>query len=303
MNKFFKSSCRVLLITALLLFFTGLVQAQEAKYVIVITIDGLRPDAISKSNAPNIKSLIKEGSYSLQAQTVIPSRTLPAHTSLVTGLNPQRHGMILNRWMPSMGYVSTETIFSIAKKHGLKTAMFVGKDKLEYLAKPGSVDHFESTGESPRSIEEISLRFSSYVKAEKPELVFVHFPEPDLTGHKAGWMSKEYIKAFEDVDKAIGEILVSLREAVIYDDTFIVITADHGGHGKNHGSTNLYDMTIPWIAFGKGVMKGHKIREKVYIYDTAPTILFALGIKTPLQWDGQPVKEIFINKKNVRAIP
>lgn len=288
---------------AILLFLAGLVQAQEAKYSVVITLDGLRPDAILKSDVPNIKSFIKEGSYSLEAQTVIPSRTLPAHTSLVTGLNTQRHGMELNRWVQNMGYVDTETIFSIVKKHGLKTAMFVGKDKLEYLAKPGSVDHFESTGESPRSIEEISSRFSSYVKAEKPELIFVHFPEPDLTGHKAGWMSKEYIKSFEDVDRAIGEILSSLQETGIYDDTFIVITADHGGHGKDHGSSNSKDMTIPWIAFGKGVKKGHKIREKVFIYDTAPTVLFALDMETPPLWDGQPIKEIFINKKNVRATP
>ncbi len=300
MNKFFKSIGRILLV-ALLLFFTGFVWSQEAKYALVITIDGLRPDAISKSDAPNIKSLMKGGSYSLEALTVIPSRTLPAHTSLVTGISPQRHGMIVDRWGPSMGYVNAEAIFSIAKKHGLKTAMFVGKNKLEYLAKPGSIDHFESTGKA--SIEKISSHFSSYVKAEKPELVFVHFPEPDLTGHKTGWMSKDYIKAFEDVDKAIGEILSTLREAAIYDDTFIIITSDHGGHGKDHGSSNPLDMTIPWIAFGKGVRKGYKIREKVFIYDTAPTILFALGIETPPLLDGQPIKEIFINKKNVRESP
>ncbi len=302
MNKHFESIGRILLV-ALVLFFAGFAWSQEGKYALVITVDGLRPDAISKSDAPNIKSLMKGGSYSLEALTVIPSRTLPAHTSLVTGLNTQRHGMELNRWAEFMGYVDTETIFSIAKKHGLKTAMFVGKDKLEYLAKPGTVDHFESTGESPRSVQEIVARFSSYVKVEKPELVLIHFPEPDLTGHKAGWMSKEYVKAFEDVDRVIGEILSSLREAGIYDDTFIVITADHGGHGEDHDSSNPYDMTIPWVAFGKGVRKGHKIREKVFIYDTAPTVLFALGIGTPPQWDGQPIKEIFINKKNVRAIP
>lgn len=302
MNKHFESIGRILLF-ALVLFFAGFVWSQEGKYALVITVDGLRPDAISKSDAPNIKSLMKGGSYSLEALTVIPSRTLPAHTSLVTGLNTRRHGMEPNRWAEFMGYVDTETIFSIAKKHGLKTAMFVGKDKLEYLAKPGTVDHFESTGESPRSVQKIVARFSSFVKVEKPELVLIHFPEPDLTGHKAGWMSKEYVKAFEDVDRAIGEILSSLREAGIYDDTFIVITADHGGHGKDHDSSNPYDMTIPWVAFGKGVRKGHKIREKVFIYDTAPTVLFALGIGTPPQWDGQPIKEIFINKKNVRAIP
>ena len=114
MNKFFKSIGSILL-AALLIFFTGHLQAQEANYSVVITIDGLRPDAISKSDAPNIKSLMKGGSYSLEAQTVIPSRTLPAHTSLVTGIRPQRHGMIVDRWRPSMGYVNAETIFSIAK--------------------------------------------------------------------------------------------------------------------------------------------------------------------------------------------
>ncbi len=301
MNKFFKTIGGFLL--AALLLSSAVVKAQEGNYSVVITIDGLRPDAISKSNAPNIKSLMKEGSYSLEAQTVIPSRTLPAHTSLFTGLDARRHGVIFNRWAPSMGYVNVETIFSIAKKHGLKTAMLVGKDKLQYLAKPGSVDHFESTREAPRSIEEISSRFSSYIKIDKPDIIFVHFPEPDLTGHKTGWMSKEYIKAFEDVDRAIGEILSSLREAGIYDDTFIVITSDHGGHEKGHGSSNLYDITIPWIAFGKEVRKGYRIGKRVFIYDTAPTILSALGIEVPLRWDGKPLRDIFINKGNIRVSP
>jgi predicted AlkP superfamily pyrophosphatase or phosphodiesterase len=282
---------------------TGLIRAQEASYSVIITIDGLRPDAITKSYAPNIKSLMKGGSYSLEALTVIPSRTLPAHTSLVTGLNPQRHGVLFNHWMPSMDYLHAETIFSIAKKHGYRSAMFVGKDKLEYIAKPGSVVHFESTSGSPKSVEEIPSRFSSYVKTEKPELMFVHFPEPDLTGHKAGWMSEDYIKAFENVDRAIGQILLSIKEAGIYNDTFVVITSDHGGHGKDHGSSNRYDMTIPWIAFGKNVRKDYKIRKKVFIYDTAPTVLFALGIEAPLIGDGQPVKDVFINQGNIRLNP
>jgi predicted AlkP superfamily pyrophosphatase or phosphodiesterase len=301
-NKLSENIGRLRLL-ALFLLFAGLVHAEEANYSVVITIDGLRPDAISKSDAPNMKLLMKEGSYSLEAQTVIPSKTIPAHTSLLTGLSTKRHGVTFNRRTPSMGYVSVETIFSIAKNHGLKTAMFVGKDKLEYLAKPGSVDHFESTAEAPRNVEEISSRFCSYVKTEKPELIFVHFPEPDLTGHKAGWMSNEYIKALEDVDRAIGAILLTLREAGIYDKTFIVITADHGGHGKDHGSSNPYDMTIPWIAFGKGVRKGNEMTKRVSIYDTAPTVLFALGIAVPLGWDGQPIADIFINKSNVKVSP
>ncbi|MBI2487866.1 MAG: alkaline phosphatase family protein [Deltaproteobacteria bacterium] len=267
------------------------------KYAVVITIDGLRPDAISKSNSPNINSFMKQGSYTFEACTVIPPRTLPAHTSLVTGLDTKKHKQKLNFWNPSMIYVDKETIFSIAKKQGLKTAMFVGKNKLEYLAKPGSIDHFESTGEAADSIEKIGSHFSAYVKSAKPQLTLIHFPEPDLTGHKRGWMSRDYIKAFEKVDRAIGVIIESLREAGIYPETIIIITSDHGGEGKTHEGSDPQVMTIPWIAFGKVVKKDYKIKEEVYIYDTASTVLSALGINIPMELDGKPAKEIFINQK------
>ena len=271
-----------------------------AKYAVVITIDGLRPDAISKSNSPNINSLMKQGSYSLEARTVIPPHTLPAHTSLVTGLNTKKHKRELNFWNPSMDYVDKETIFSIAKKQGLNTAMFVGKDKLEYLAKPGTIDHFESTSREADSIEKIGSHFSSYMKIEKPQLTLIHFPEPDLTGHKKGWMSKEYIRALEKVDNAIGVIIDSLLKAGIYNETFVVITSDHGGKGKKHKDPDPEVITIPWIAFGKGVKKDYKIKEKVYIYDTAATVLSALGINIPLELDGKPAKEIFIKLQKIQ---
>jgi predicted AlkP superfamily pyrophosphatase or phosphodiesterase len=266
----------------------------KAKYVIIITIDGLRPDAITEGNVPHIQSLIKKGSCSLEAKTVIPARTLPAHTSLLTGLTPERHGMKINFWVPFMKHVGIETIFSVAKEKGLKTAMFVGKDKLRYLAKPDSVDHFESTGEAPGSNDTIASRFSSYMKTERPELVLIHFPEPDLTGHQMGWMSEDYIKALEQVDRAIKVILESLDEAGIYEHTLLIITSDHGGQGKNHIGSDSEVITIPWIAVGPGVKKGYRINGNVNIYDTAATVLFALGIKPPPNWEGKPIKEVFI---------
>ncbi len=266
----------------------------KAKYVIIITIDGLRPEAIDKGNVPHIQSLIKIGSFSTEAKTVIPAHTLSAHTSLVTGLTPERHGMRINFWKPFMKYVGIETIFSVAKEKGLKTAMFVGKDKLQYLASPGTVDHFESTGEAPGSNDMIASRFSSYMKTERPELVLIHFPEPDLTGHRMGWMSGDYIKALEQVDRAIKAILRSLDEAGMYENILFIITSDHGGQGKNHIGSDPEVITIPWIAVGPGVKEGYRINGNVNIYDTAATVLFALGIKPPPNWEGEPIKEVFI---------
>lgn len=266
----------------------------KAKYAIIITIDGLRADAISKNNSPNIDRLMKQGAYALEAQTVIPPHTLPAHTSLITGLDTKRHKQLLNFRNMFRVYIEKETMFSIAKKEGLRTAMVVGKNKLEYLAKPGTIDHFESTNRAADSAEKIASHYSSYMRMEKPQLSLIHFPEPDRTGHKKGWMSQEYIKAFEKVDTGIGVIIESLRKAGIYDETFIIITADHGGKERKHEGPDPEVMTIPWITFGKGVKKNYKIKEKVFIYDTAPTVLFALGINIPPELDGKSVDEIFI---------
>ncbi len=295
--KIFDNIGRLLFIVLFL--FAGLSPAEaRVKYSVIITVDGLRPDAISKAHVPHIKSLIEGGSYCPEAQTVTSSKTLPAHTSLITGLIPERHGMKRNFWIPFMDYVNVDTIFSIAKRSGLNGAMFVGKDKLNYFAKPESVSHFESTDEAPTSIEDIASRFSHYLKARKPELVLIHFPEPDMTGHREGWMSEGYIEALEKVDRAVGAVLESLRKSGMYDEAFIVVTADHGGHGIDHGGPNRDDRTIPWIAFGKGVKKGYTVKKRIYIYDTAPTVLFALGIEPPQTWDGKTAGEIFLNSSN-----
>jgi len=268
---------------------------QSAEYALVITIDGLRPDAILKTDAPNLKALIKEGSYTPAAKTVDPPKTLPSHVSLVTGLVPKKHLTFINEWIEDMGYTEFETIFTIAKKEGFSTAMFVGKDKLNFIAVPNSIDKIEVIKYSPTSVGDISEGFTSYMKKNMPGVTLIHFPEPDIPGHKKGWMSKEYFEAIQRVDKELGKIIASLKQTGVYDKTFLVITADHGGKGDAHKGNHIYITTIPWLAVGEGVKQDYSIKEKVYIYDTAPTVLKALGISPPQNIDGRVLEEIFIH--------
>jgi predicted AlkP superfamily pyrophosphatase or phosphodiesterase len=265
----------------------------DAKLVLVITIDGLRPDAISETRTPNLSALIKLGSYTLKAKTIRPSKTIPAHTSLIAGLTPKRHNTFFNSWGESLGYLKADTIFCIVENRGMKTAMFVGKDKLKYLARPGCVDHFVSTEASNSRVQEIEHEFSIYFKKEKPVLTLLHFPEPDLTGHKNGWMTEEYLTAAKNVDTVIGKIIETVNETRTYNQTLIVITSDHGGKDRSHEGAFEENIRIPWIAIGDRVKHNHKIEKQVMIYDTAPTVLSALGIKPPADWDGRPIKEIF----------
>lgn len=290
------------IVLVIVIFFTPLFVTSEkafceghAEFAVIITIDGLRPDAISNETAPIITTLIKEGSYTKSAKTVDPPKTLPSHTSLVTGLKPEKHLTFINEWIEEMGYTEYDTIFTIGKREGFSTSMFVGKDKLNFIAVPNSIDKMEVIDYNPTSVQEISDRFILYMNKNKPNITLIHFPEPDIPGHKEGWMSEEYFSAIERVDKELGKIVNALKQAGIYEKTFLVITSDHGGEGKTHKGNHPYVTTIPWLAVGNQIKKNYTIKQQVYIYDTAPTVLKALGLPQVKDIDGHPIKEIFIH--------
>ncbi len=108
-------------------------------------------------------------------------------------------------------------------------------------------------------------------------------------------MSAEYIESVKRIDGEIGEIVQTLKYLGIYDDTLIVITADHGGKGKNHKGDDPLVTTIPWLTVGKDINVNYKINEQVYIYDTAPTVLKALRIDPIPDIDGKVIEEIFVD--------
>ena len=100
-----------------------------------------------------------------------------------------------------------------------------------------------------------------YILENKPNLCFIHFTDPDDAGHKYGWGSPQQIKAFSEVDAALAEIVKAIEAAGISDESVLIITADHGGHGKTHGGKTPEDMLIPWIAWGKNVKRDFTITE------------------------------------------
>ena len=62
-------------------------------HVVLVSIDGLRPDAIEAFGAGTLQRLMREGSYTLSATTILPSKTLPSHTSMLTGEDVDEHGI------------------------------------------------------------------------------------------------------------------------------------------------------------------------------------------------------------------
>ena len=266
--------------------------AAPAEHVVVLSIDGCRPDLILTSNTPNIHALAAEGMFTWWAQTIVPSITLPSHSSMLTGCQMAKHGMTWNdKFRPEAGYVKTSTCFEIAKAAGFGTAMFVGKEKLKHIAKPGTVDQFQVVegGALP-----ISTAAGDYFKANKPGILFVHYPDGDSVGHARGWGSAPQHAAIENCDKGVGILRQAIAASGVSDKTIFIITADHGGHLLTHGSTAACDMTIPWVCWGPKIIKVGEIQGPVFTCDTCATICYALGLPEDAQWDGKAVKEVFI---------
>lgn len=203
------------------------------------------------------------------------------------------------------------TVFLQAKRAGLSTAMFVGKEKFFHLLQTNALDKFDynrsASGEVVKSdtggtivkkegtvfANQVARDAAAYIAQHQPNLCFIHFSDPDAAGHTYGWGSPEQIKAFANTDQALEVVLKAIREAGIADDSVVIVSADHGGHAKGHGTRSPDDMLIPWIVWGKNVRKGLAITTPVTTCDTAATALWLLGLPLPAALDGKAVESAF----------
>ena len=266
-----------------------------AERVLIISFDGLRPDAIGKAPMTNLIALMQSSAYSLSAQTILPSSTLPAHASMLSGMCPSKHAVYWNDYVPENGYARGVDIFDLAHASGLRTVMIVGKEKLRQVTEPESTDVF--------IFEEADSTISNLAVAEIKKgfgLMFVHFPTGDLQGHEWGWMGGVQMWTFREEDKLLAQILAALDENGLRASTLIIVTADHGGIQHSHGGSLPEETTIPWIISGPGVVPG-PLTSFVQTTDTAVTAAYMLGLPLPADWDGSPVTEAFGQPTPVRV--
>jgi predicted AlkP superfamily pyrophosphatase or phosphodiesterase len=259
--------------------------------VLIISIDGLRPDSLFATPAPNIHALANRGAYTWAAQTIDPPTTLQAHASMLSGMTVAGHGIDWNAHEPGRGTIQVPTVFSIVHNAGGRTVMVISKNKLQHLAAPGTVDtlvNLHDVGDpyvAQRAVKHIGSDF---------DLMFVHMLEVDDFGHTNGWMSPNYLRGVTQADAAVGTILGGLEKAGKTGTTLVIVTADHGGEGIDHQVSTPATRTIPWVMAGPGVRAGYQL-SGIRIMDTAATAVYALGLGVPGNWNGRAVTEAFVN--------
>jgi predicted AlkP superfamily pyrophosphatase or phosphodiesterase len=247
---------------------------------------------------PILSALMQEGAYTLDAQTIHPSATLPAHASMLTGLCPDQHGVDWNDYIPENGFARGTSIFALAKQAGLYTVMIVNKEKLRQITPPESTDIFLYVNDRDVVIAEQAAP----ILKEGFDLAFVHFATTDGMGHVHGWLSPEQLSVVRRADEAVGALLTALDESGLREDTLIIVTADHGGHDDLHGSRLPQDMTIPWAVIGPEVIPQY-LTQPVNVTDTAATAAWALNLPPLPDAAGLPIMEAFGQASPPRADP
>jgi parallel beta-helix repeat protein len=225
-------------------------------HIVLIVIDGVRPDVLLAANTPNFDALASEGSYTWNAWTVWPSVTIAAVPSIYTGATPEVHGV--TDWH---GDIHAETLTEVFNEAGLTSAI-VGNDAIlggyaatyctGYYSTPDPAEHF------------MNIAIDWFINY-RPFFLTLYNPMPDRMAHTYGHESAEYREAIENADYHIGRLIQVLKDLGVYDNTLIVITTDHGMTGKSHSGGYESDMRIFSIWRGPKVKKGYEMANDVYV--------------------------------------
>jgi predicted AlkP superfamily pyrophosphatase or phosphodiesterase len=242
------------------------ITAQRAEHVVMITIDGFRPNFYLDSgwHTPNLHRLMKEGTYARGVTTVFPSMTYPAHTTLVTGVWPAKHGVYYNGMFEPAGStgksywndssIKVPTLWKTATDKGMKVAALLwpvsagapvmynipdiggmGEAVREQYSKPsGFVDDlrknvFNGADKIEYGKDYNVAAIAAYViKKDQPSLMTIHFFSVDHYQHEQGRQGNLVQAAISDADSSVGIIMDALKSAGIWDKTVLIVTGDHG---------------------------------------------------------------------------
>lgn len=251
---------------------------------ILISVDGMRPDALSR--IPLAQELMQKASYTLQATTVMPSVTLPCHMSMFHSVDPGRHGTTTNTYMPQVRPING--LCEVLKMNDKTCAFFYNWEELKDLSRPDSLAFATYCSGHCYGYEAANDRVTaaaiSYLKQDSPDFLFLYLGYLDEAGHAHGWMSESYYEALENSWKNIGLVLDSLKEQT--EEYTVIITSDHGGHDRTHGTDMQEDMTIPMFLYGKDFAAGQQIAD-ANIKDIPPTVAALAGVVPAKEWEGK----------------
>ena len=229
--------------------------------LILISIDGYRADYIDRGHSPALAALAAQGVRAKGMRPVWPSLTYPNHYTLVTGLYPDRHGIInnimrdpvLGDFSPSNRAANTdgrwwaeaEPLWVTAQRHQLRTAsVFWPGTQAEIRGiRPAYWQAFDPSVTADARVDQV-LRWLDLPAEQRPGFISLYFEHVDVAGHNYGPDSPQVEEALVTVDQALGRLVEGLRQRNQFDSTNIVVVSDHGMRASSPDRIVLLDAIV-----------------------------------------------------------
>ena len=272
-------------------------RAQTTPRVLLIGIDGVRPDVLAEVPTPNMDALAASGWYTAAARTTTPSVSGPSWSSMLTGVWPEKHGVTDNNftgrdydaWPSFLTRIETENpaLNTFAALDWLPLAELEGGDPVlpasigtRVVLNGYDLGWAEADGE-------LTGQAVSYLEAADPDAMFVYLGNPDETSHQHGSIGTEYRDAIALADRHVGMLLeaVQARPGYMNEDWLVLISTDHGRRADGgHGGDSPEEMTIFILASGPATANWPP-PGPAFIVDVAATALDHLGIAIDPGWE------------------
>lgn len=217
----------------------------ERPSIILISIDGFRPDYLERVDTPNLDRLVKVGVLAEGLIPVFPTKTFPNHYSLVTGLYTENTGIIANTMYDetmqqrfSLGnraavsdgrWYGGEPIWVTAENNGIRTAtMFWPGSEAEIKGvRPTRYYDYDDDLNNYTRVDSV-LSWMALEDDTRPDFMTLYFSTVDTYGHRYGPDSDSVYAAVAMIDGIIGNLVDRLEQASYWSQTNLILTSDHG---------------------------------------------------------------------------
>jgi predicted AlkP superfamily pyrophosphatase or phosphodiesterase len=217
-----------------------------ASPLIVVSLDGFRPDYLERFEAPALGELAREGLHAKEGMIpVFPTKTFPSHYSIVTGLYPSHHGIVsntfhdpqLDAWFKlsdaathaESRWWGGEPIWVTAGKHGLRSAtmFWIGSEAEIGGMRPTYWVPYDGSLPGADRVDRV-LDWLDLPPAERPALVLLYFSEVDSAGHRHGPEAPEVRAAVRRVDGYVRRLVDGLAARGLRESANLIVLSDHG---------------------------------------------------------------------------
>lgn len=270
--------------------------------VILLILDGLRPDAVTPSVMPHLTGMAERGWRAERASTVRPSVTVAALGSLGTGVPPAEHGLLDATLAPLVGWRRLRPLPLELRKAGIPTAISTlgmpGSHRLlaRSLLGMAGVSRLLADAREPGEAADL---LGDWLAGTSQGFGVAYLNGTDVAGHRDGWMSPGYL-----AEAAAADAAVAALESRMDQGTLLLVSADHGGGGvdpREHDHPHPLNDAIPIVIRGHGVRPGARGDSPASLLDLPPTILHRFRVPPPPGYRGRVLHEAFHQETIVSA--